>query len=179
MSVLIKILLILAGIVVLLLLTAIFVKKEYTVSREVTINRSADAVFSYIRFLKNQDAYSVWNRIDPAMKKTYSGTDGTVGFYYGWDSQDKRAGKGEQRIAAISPGHEITFDIHFIKPFDGRAVASMQTIALGDQSTKVTWGFNGKMAYPMNVMLLFMNMDNMVGKDLEGGLQNLKAILEK
>jgi hypothetical protein len=40
-----------------------------------------------------------------------------------------------QRIAAISPGHGITFDIHFIKPFDGRDVASMQTVSLGDQYT--------------------------------------------
>jgi hypothetical protein len=34
------------------------------------------------------------------------------------------------------------------------------------------------MPYPMNTMLLFMNMDGMLGKDLEGGLTNLKAKLE-
>jgi hypothetical protein len=35
------------------------------------------------------------------------------------------------------------------------------------------------MNYPANVMLLFMNMEKMVGGDLEKGLQNLKTILEK
>jgi hypothetical protein len=31
----------------------------------------------------------------------------------------------------------------------------------------------------MNFMLLCMNMDNMLGKDLETGLTNLKNVLEK
>jgi hypothetical protein len=35
------------------------------------------------------------------------------------------------------------------------------------------------MKYPMNIMLLFMNMDEMLGKDLETGLVNLKAVMEK
>jgi len=35
------------------------------------------------------------------------------------------------------------------------------------------------MKYPMNSMLLFMNMDNLLGKDMETSLQNLKTLLEK
>jgi hypothetical protein len=35
------------------------------------------------------------------------------------------------------------------------------------------------MKYPMNLMLLFMNMEKMVGGDLDKGLQNLKSVLEK
>jgi hypothetical protein len=35
------------------------------------------------------------------------------------------------------------------------------------------------MPYPMNLMLLCMNMDKMIGKDLETGLTNLKGVLEK
>jgi hypothetical protein len=34
------------------------------------------------------------------------------------------------------------------------------------------------MKYPMNLMLLFMNMEKMVGNDLGNGLKNLKTILE-
>lgn len=33
--------------------------------------------------------------------------------------------------------------------------------AEGNQ-TKVKWGFNGKMPYPMNLMLLAMDMDGML-----------------
>ena len=48
-----------------------------------------------------------------------------------------------------------------------------------DNQTKVHWEFTGKMKYPTNLMLLFMNMEKMVGGDLDKGLQNLKSVLEK
>jgi hypothetical protein len=35
------------------------------------------------------------------------------------------------------------------------------------------------MKYPSNLTMLFMNMEKMVGGDLEKGLQNLKILLEK
>jgi hypothetical protein len=35
------------------------------------------------------------------------------------------------------------------------------------------------MKYPTNLTLLFMNMEKMVGNDLEKGLQNLKTIMDK
>ena len=55
----------------------------------------------------------------------------------------------------------------------------MQTDALGEQQTKVTWGFYSKMPYPVNIMLLFMNLEDHLGKDLQDGLNNLKGVLEK
>ena len=38
---------------------------------------------------------------------------------------------------------------------------------------------SGKMVYPFNFLGLFMNMNEMIGKDLQTGLDNLKGILEK
>src|SRR3954471_21016115 len=122
MSILLTIIGIIAGIVVLVLVVALFTKKDYSVFREIVINKPVQQVFDYIRFLKNQDNYSVWNQLDPTMKKTYAGTDGTVGFMYAWDSNNKQAGKGEQAITEISEPKKIGMDLHFIKPFEGRAV---------------------------------------------------------
>jgi hypothetical protein len=113
------------------------------------------------------------------MQKTYTGTDGTVGFMYAWDSTNKKAGKGEQQISAIKEGERIDMDLHFIRPFEGRSVAYMTTTPVSSEQAKVKWGINGKMNYPMNIMLLLMNMEKMLGKDLADGLSNLKVILEK
>jgi hypothetical protein len=55
----------------------------------------------------------------------------------------------------------------------------MITKALSQNTTQVKWGFQSKMAYPMNIMLLFMDMEDMIGSDLEIGLNNLKSKLEK
>jgi hypothetical protein len=173
------ILLAIVGIIALLLIAAIFIKKDYAVEREVVIEKPKQEVFDYIKPLKNQDSFSVWAMRDPAMKKEYRGTDGTVGFVSAWDSEKDDVGKGEQEILKIAEGERIDYELRFIKPFEAKDKAYMVTEGVTENQTKVKWGFNGNMKYPMNLMLLFMDMDKMLGKDLDQGLQNLKAILEK
>src|SRR5258708_28256070 len=119
MSILITILVIIASLVALVLIIGLFMKKEYTIIREVTINKPKQDVFNYIKYVKNQDDYSVWVKIDPLMKREYSGTDGTVGFVSAWDSTNKKAGKGEQEIKGIKEGERVDLGLHFIKPFEG------------------------------------------------------------
>lgn len=179
MKVIKKIGLVLLAIIAIVLIVALFIKKEYVVSREVVINKPKQEVFNYVKFLKNQDKYSKWASMDVNMVKTYSGTDGTVGFVSAWDSNVKDVGKGEQTIKKITEGEKIDYLLHFIKPFDDVADATMTTTEMATSQTKVTWAIYGKMQYPMNIMQLFMNMDKMIGDDLATGLTNLKALLEK
>ena len=113
------------------------------------------------------------------MKKEYRGTDGTVGFVSAWDSEKGDVGKGEQEIKKITDGERIDFELRFIKPFESTEPAYLITESTSDNQTKVKWGFSGKMKYPMNLMLLCMNMEEMIGKDLQTGLNNLKTTLEK
>jgi hypothetical protein len=69
--------------------------------------------------------------------------------------------------------------LRFIKPFKSVAQSSMTTEAISENSTKVSWGFEGSMNYPMNVMKLFMNMEKSIGDDFSTGLNNLKVLMEK
>lgn len=161
------------------LIIALFLKKDYTIEREVTINKSKQVVFDYIRYLKNQDNFSKWAKMDPQMKKDYRDTDATVGFVSAWSSDKKDVGKGEQEIKNIKEGERIDLEIRFIEPFASTSQAYFTTQAVSPEQTIVKWGFNGHMSYPMNIMLLCMNMEEMVGTDLQIGLDNLKAILEK
>ncbi|HLT86261.1 MAG TPA: SRPBCC family protein [Sphingobacterium sp.] len=174
-----KILIVLAIIIAIPLIIALFVKKDYAVQREVTIDKPKQEVFDYIKYLKNQDNYSKWNKIDPEMKKSYKGTDGTVGFISRWESNKKEVGWGEQEIKKITEGERIDFELRFIKPFEATEPAYMTTEAVNENQTKVVWGFSGHMNYPMNLMLLFMDMEEMIGGDLETGLNDLKTILEQ
>lgn len=160
------------------LISAIFVKKEYAVEREVTIMAPKQVVFNYIKHLKNQDNYSVWSSMDPQMKKEYKGTDGNVGFISAWESDKKEVGKGEQEILKINEGERIDFELRFYEPFESTDHAYMMTDQVSEAQTRVKWGFNGKFKYPMNFMLLFMDMEEMLAKDLETGLLNLKELLE-
>jgi uncharacterized protein YndB with AHSA1/START domain len=179
MKILKRVLLVIAIIIAIPLIVALFVKKDYAVEREIIINKPKQEVFDYIKQLKNQDNYAKWNMMDPAMKRTYTGTDGTVGFIAGWDSENPDVGKGEQEIKQITEGEKIDFELRFKKPFEATNAAYMTTEAVGEGQTKVKWGFNGHMPYPMNFMCVFMNMDEMIGADFSTGLTNLKTILEK
>jgi hypothetical protein len=98
MGILLTILYITGSIIVLFLLIALLTKKEYSLERNIVINRSRQEVFNYIKLLKNQEHYSVWVMKDPAIKLVYTGTDGTVGAGSAWESNDKNVGVGEQDI---------------------------------------------------------------------------------
>ena len=172
-----KILIVIAILIAIPLIIALFTKNDYAVEREVTINKPKQDVFNYIKLLKNQPNYSKWAKDDPNAKMDYRGTDGTVGFVSSWDGT--KSGKGEQQITGITEGSRMDLGLHFIKPMDGKATAYFTTEEIAPGQTKVKWGMNGRMGYPMNFMLVVMPMDKMLGGELATGLTNLKAVLEK
>lgn len=160
-------------------IAALFVHNSYDVEREVVINQPKDKVFQYVKYLKNQNEFSKWANIDPNMTKTYQGIDGTVGFVSAWESTNEEVGTGEQEIKAIEEGKRIDFELRFIKPFEATEPAYMITESVDNNTTKVKWGFSGHMDYPMNLMFLFMDFEQIIGDDLQTGLDNLKVIQEK
>jgi len=178
MNILLAILGIIGGLIALLLLIALFTKKSYTISREFLIEKPVREVFTYIKHLKNQDHYSKGVMTDPNMKKQYRGMDGTPGFIYSWDG-NKQAGKGEQEIKKIIEDKKLDVEIRFIRPFEGIAQAPLKTQSLSSNQTRVTWGMSSSMKYPMNIMLMFIDMNKLLGKDLDESLRNLKSILER
>ncbi len=160
------------------LVTALFVPKSYVVERELTVAAPRTEVFDFLRLLKNQDAFSVWAEMDPYAENYYEGTDGTVGFVSGWRSDSANVGHGEQEITAIEAGSRIDYELRFFKPFESTSQASILTSDAPAGGTRVQWSFQGKMSYPTNLLLLFMDMEEMLGKDLQGGLDKLKQVLE-
>lgn len=178
MKILKNILYAIIALIVIVLIIGLFVSKDYAVERQVTINKSKDVVFNYVKYLKNQGNYSVWAKTDPNMKSTYTGTDATPGFISAWESLDKNVGKGEQEITKIIDGERIDYELRFFEPMKSTDLAYMTTESADDGQTLVRWGFTGHMKYPMNLMLLFINMDKAIGNDFGQGLSNLKTILE-
>lgn len=178
MQILLVILGVIVGIVVLILLLALIAPKKYAVSRNIVINRTSADVFNYARFIKNQDHYNKWVMMDLNMKKEFRGTDGTVGFVYGWNG-NKRAGEGEQEIKGLKENELVDLEVRFVRPFAGVAKTPITISALPGNQTQLKWSMSSEMNYPLNFMLLFMNMDKMLGKDLETSLNTLKGILEK
>ena len=174
MKILKRILLVVLILIALPFIIALFVKNDYEVQRDITINRPEAEVFDYIKHLKNQDNYNVWSMADPNIKMHESGTDGTVGFVYGWESEE--VGVGEQEIKAIAEGERVDMELRFKEPFEGIGQTFMATEEVPG-GTKVTWNMKGESSYPMNFMNLFN--EGMLGGALQGGLENMKKNLEK
>lgn len=175
MKIIKRILIVLFVIIAIPFILAIFISKDYKVEREITINKPQTEVFDYVSHLKNMDEYSVWMK-DPNMKTKFTGNDGYKGFIYGWDGNDD-VGEGELEITNIETNERLDMDIRFIRPFESEAKVYITTENSGNNSTNVHWVMQGTSSYPMNFMNLMM--DNMIGKDLDANLQNIKSNLEK
>ena len=165
------------AIVIVIIVLAIIAPKNYDVYRSISINKPLTEVFQYLKLLKNQDNWSPWAEKDPNMEKSFSGTDGEIGFISKWIG-NKEVGEGEQEITGIVENEVIHSQLRFLKPFKSTSDAYLK-VNKDNNGTKVTWGFSGKNKFPVSIMMLFMNMDKMVGKDFEYGLNKLQQILEK
>jgi hypothetical protein len=169
----------LIGFIGFFLVAALFVPRKYKVTRSIIINKPRQEVFDYMKYLRNHDEFSVWQKMDPNIKKSFEGTDGTLGFKCAWESNHKKVGVGHQTIAAINEGQNMVTDLIFIKPFAGKATAILSTTDAENGQTNVNWTFNSAMPYPFNTLRLVMNFDNMIGKDLAASLEGMKQQLEK
>lgn len=170
---------IIAGIIAVIVLLALIGPKGYTVVRSIVINKPRQLVYDYVKFLGNQQYYNKWVMLDPNKRTSTTGTDGTVGYNSTWDSDVKQVGKGNQTIEGLVDGERIDIRIVFEKPMPGVADTYIATQSVTEDSTAVKWSMQSKMPFPMNAMLLVINMDKLLGKDLDESLSNLKRELEK
>lgn len=77
-----------------------------------------EKIFPLINDLHKRDAWTSYNK-DPAMKKTFSGASAGVGASYAWEGNGE-VGKGEVSITESVPPSKVVFDLHMIKPLEGR-----------------------------------------------------------
>lgn len=168
---------IILGIIILMLITALFTKKDYVVKREITINQPDGVVYDYLRFFKNHKTFNAWFLKDPNMKETSKNTDGQVGYMLSYEG-NKDLGSGEEELMGLEQNKKINIELRFLKPFKSTAKTPFELTQIADNKTKVTWTMFGRMNYPMNIALLFIKMDNFLGKDVQKSLENLKSTLE-
>ncbi|RZK53812.1 MAG: polyketide cyclase [Pedobacter sp.] len=176
MTILFSILLFLAILIGFLLFLALIIKKEYSIERAITIDKSKEEVFDYIKIMRNQEKYNVWVMKDPNVKLVYTGTDGTEGFTCAWEG-NKQAGKGEQEFKKIDDGSSLNIELRFEKPFENTSQTYLFTKAVGENQTNLKWQMVGKNKFPMNLMNIVI--DGLLGKELDKSLNNLKEILER
>jgi Polyketide cyclase / dehydrase and lipid transport len=164
------------GIVVLLVYAATQ-PSAFRVQRSASIQAPPERIFPLINDFRSWAAWSPWEKLDPNLKRTFSGPASGVGSTYEWEG-NKKVGQGRMEITESAPSSKISIKLDFIKPFEAHNTADF-TLAPNGSSTDITWAMLGQKPFLFKVMSVFMNMDKMIGKDFEAGLANLKAQTEK
>jgi uncharacterized protein YndB with AHSA1/START domain len=153
---------------------------SFRLQRSLVIDAPPDKVFALITDFKQWPTWSPWEKLDPNMARTFTGTERGVGTIYTWDSPSK-AGAGRMEIKQAVPSNKVTIQLDFIRPFAARNTTefTLQAQAQGNaNTTQVTWAMSGPNPYLAKLMQVFVSMDSMVGKDFEEGLANLKRVAE-
>ncbi len=176
MIILLKILLVLLGIIAFLLITAIFLKKNHYVKRDITINAPRQKVYDFLKLLKNQDKFNKYAMADPDRNWSYQGTDGTVGFIISWNG-NKDVGEGAKEIINLVEGQRIETQIRFVRPMKTTADIVMELKSISENQTKVSMSNEGMLSYPVNLMIPIAEI--MFPRDMDQSLRTLKGILEK
>ena len=151
--------------------------EDFRIQRSTTVNAPPERIYPHIADFRRWDAWSPWEKKDPAMKRTFSGAASGVGAAYAWEG-DKNVGTGQMTILEATAPGKVVIKLEFLKPFAATNTAEF-TIQPDHGTTTVTWAMTGKNNLLAKVMCVFMNMEKMVGPDFEAGLAGLKALAEK
>lgn len=148
----------------------------FRVERRSMISAPQDVIQSYLVDFHKWTAWSPWEKLDPAMKRTYAGAEQGVGATYAWDG-NQDAGKGKMEITRVLPD-KVDIDLDFNAPMEARNKVVFQLQPQGS-ATEVIWTMSGENNFMTKLMQVFVSMDSLVGKDFEAGLRELKAVSEK
>ena len=143
----------------------------YKVTRNAVIPAPAEDIFPLVNSFHEWTKWSPWETVDPAMDRSYSGSDSGVGAKYAW-SGNRKAGSGTMEIVESTAPNTIRIRLEFTKPFKAVNPTTF-TLTPAGSGTQVTWTMTGENKGIGKVFALFMNMDKMVGTDFEKGLASL------
>lgn len=145
----------------------------FRVQRTRRIQAPPEAIFALIEDFRRWPAWSPYEKLDPEMRKTYSGPATGRGSVYQWQG-NRKAGEGRMEIVETVPSSVVRIQLDFLKPFEGHNTAEFTLVPEGD-ATLVTWAMFGPLTLMARVMSVFCSMDRLMGKEFETGLENLGA----
>lgn len=148
----------------------------FTVRRSIHIKAPREKVFALINDLVAWKSWSPWQNKDPAMRQTISPNSAGIGASQEWEGNSK-VGTGRMAITDSVPHERITFRLDFLKPFKATNMAGFVLREEAD-GTEVIWTMNGPAPLVSKIMDTLMNMDKMIGRDFEEGLNKLKTLVE-
>lgn len=169
------------GLVLLVLLAALLLfaatrPDSFHVERRIVIQAPAAKIVPLIADFHRWADWSPWEKLDPAMKRSFGGPAAGVGATYAWQG-NADVGSGRMEVKSAAPD-KVSIQLDFIEPFEGHNTTDFLLAPQG-AGTEVRWVMFGPSTFITKLMGVFVSMDSMIGKDFEKGLAQLKAAAEK
>jgi hypothetical protein len=171
---------VLVGLAAVLGALAVFIATRpdaFHVERSIDIAAPPERAYSQVEDFHQWSTWSPWEKLDPEMKRSYSGAPSGTGAEYAWTG-NKQTGEGRMTIVDATAPSRIAIKLEFIKPFAATNQATF-VFAKTAAATRVTWAMDGKNNFMAKAFHLVMDMDKLVGGDFEKGLTAMKANAER
>jgi hypothetical protein len=150
---------------------------KFRIERSITIAAPPDRAFAHVNDFHRWVGWSPWEKMDPAMKKTFEGAPAGQGSIYSWVG-NKKVGEGRMTIEKSEAPSVVGLKLEFLKPWQATNETTFSFVP-ADGGTKVTWAMEGEnRAFTAKAFAVLMNMDKAVGRDFEKGLASLKSLAE-
>lgn len=150
---------------------------SFHIQRTTNIKAPPEKIFALINDFHRWEAWSPYEKLDPAMKKAHSGSASGKGAIYSWDG-NRNAGKGSVEITDVVPSSKIAMKLDMVSPFEAHNIVEFTLDAKGT-STNVTWAMHGPQPYMAKVVGTVIDCDKMVGGQFDEGLASLKTLAER
>ena len=147
---------------------------SFEVKRTRTINTPAEVIYNNVIDFKNWNAWSPWVEKDPNASTTLGEQTKDVGASYAWETAD---GSGKIKTIATTKNSSISQNIQLkdFQPSQMQWEFNPQT----ENITEVSWTIHSdNIPFKQKAYAIFMGgFDEMIGSDLERGLEKLDGVV--
>ncbi|MCS6711811.1 SRPBCC family protein [Brachybacterium sp. EF45031] len=123
------------------------------------------------------ETWSLWEGVDPQLRREYSGPERGTGARYAW-SGNKKAGAGSMEVVRADD-HGIAVDLRFTKPFRAHNDVRVDVVEARDGGSDLFWTMTGEQNVLVTLLFRVMRMEKALARDFDRGLAQPAAEAEK
>ena len=120
----------LAAVIVVFLIVVALQPSDFRIERSATMRAPAPAAFAQVNDFQNWQAWSPWEKVDPALKRQYEGPKAGTGAVYAWQG-NKDVGEGRMTIMESRPGRGGPHQARILQAVRGHQYRGVQLQARG------------------------------------------------
>lgn len=150
--------------------------RTFRYERSIAIHAAPEKIFPYLNDLHKGSQWSPWEKKDPNIVVKHSGAAEGVGAVYEWNGNNQVGAGRMEIIESVAPVN-VLIKIDFYKPMKSTNSVQYTLVQAGDITT-MTWTMYGNNNFMGKLISVFIDCEEMCGREFDKGLASLKSIVE-